>query len=112
MSLMVLNGQEMVRYNPTANTIEYSNRGTTWFKRCNCSGMGTIRALTMHKGEILLCSDRGVYFSKNGGCTWFMRDPTDKEFTDIQSMGNEVMGITSDGRVYVSSNGFCWFRRK
>lgn len=29
----------------------------SWMMRYRCSGMGNIRALTMHKGEIILCSD-------------------------------------------------------
>ncbi len=47
MSFMVVNGSEMIRYNPSANAIEASNtRGFSWMMRYRCSGMGNIRALT------------------------------------------------------------------
>lgn len=109
---MVFNGSEMVRYNSLANAIEFSNnQGMTWFKRSGCSGMGKVRALTMHKGEILLCSDRGVYFSQSGGRSWFMRAPGERDFVDMQSMGDKVIAVTGDNKTYVSDNGFCWFRR-
>ena len=59
MPLMVTTGSEMIRYNPSANAIEASSsKGFSWSMRYRCSGMGNIRALTMHKGEIILCSTR------------------------------------------------------
>ena len=113
MSLMAMAGSEMIRYNPSSNSIESStNRGMTWFKRVSCSGMGRIRALVSHKGELVLCSDQGIYFSSNKGLTWFKRNSSDRNFVDMQDLGTELMATTSDGRVYVSSfGGFCWFKR-
>ncbi len=114
MSLMVVNGSEMIRYNPSANAIEASNtRGFSWSMRYRCSGMGNIRALTMHKGEIILCSDQGIYFSKSSGKSWSKRNSSERNFVDIQDMGNELIATTSDGHVYASSSGgFSWFKRK
>ena len=66
MSLMVVNGSELIRYNPSTSSIEASNsRGFSWSMRYRCSDMGNIRALTLHKGEIILCSDKGIYVSKS-----------------------------------------------
>ncbi|MBQ3439000.1 MAG: hypothetical protein IJG35_03365 [Bacteroidales bacterium] len=72
----------MVRYNPLANAIEFSNnQGLTWFKR-------------------------------SGGRSWFMRAPGERDFVDMQSMGDKFIAVTGDNRTYVSDNGFCWFRRQ
>ena len=113
MSLMVTNGSEMIRYNPSTSSIEYSNsRGFSWFMRCRCSNIGKVRAMTMHKGEVILCSDQGIYASKNFGHAWIKRG-IERNFVDIQDMGKELIATTSDGHIYVSlSEGFSWFRRR
>ena len=65
MSFMVINGSEMIRSNPPTSSIEAScSRGFSWSMRCRYSDMGNVRALTLHKGEITLCSDQGIYASK------------------------------------------------
>jgi hypothetical protein len=114
MSLMVSNGSEMIRYNPSANAIEASSsNGFSWSMRYRCSGMGNIRALTMHKGEIILCSDQGIYVSKCLGSAWSKRNSSERNFVDIQDMGNELIATTSDGHIYASSSGgFSWFKRR
>ncbi len=114
MSFMVVNGSEMIRYNPSTSSIEASSsRGSSWSMRCRCSDMGNVRALTLHKGEIILCSDQGIYASKNAGRAWFKRNGSDRKFVDIQDMGSELIATTSDGHVYASSSGgFSWFKRK
>ena len=54
MSLMVSDGSEMIRYSPSENAIEASNtRGFSWMMRYRCSGMGKVRAMTLHKGEVV-----------------------------------------------------------
>ena len=114
MSLMVVNGSEMIRYNPSTSSIEASSsRGCSWSMRCRCSDMGNVRALTLHKGEIILCSDQGIYVSKNAGRAWMKRNGSDRHFVDIQDMGSELIATTSDGHVYASSSGgFSWFKRR
>lgn len=114
MSLIVSNGSEMIRYNPSTSAIECSNsKGVSWFMRCRCSNIGRVRAMTMHKGEIILCSDQGIYASKNSGLAWMKRNSSDRNFTDIQDMGNELIATTSDGHIYASSSGgFSWFKKR
>ena len=81
--------------------------------RYRCSNMGNVRALTMHKGEVILCSDQGIYVSKNFGLAWMKRNGLDRKFTDIQDMGSELIATTSDGHIYAcSSGGFSWFKRR
>ena len=113
MSLMVVCGSELIRYNPSTSSIEASkSKGLSWFMRYRCSGMGIVRALTLHKGEIILCSDKGIYFSKNSGKAWAKRG-IERNFVDIQDMGKELIATTSDGHIYVSlSGGFSWFKRR
>ena len=114
MSLIVFDGSEIIRYNPSTASIEASNsRGISWSMRYRCSGLGNIRALTKHKGEIILCSDQGIYFSKNSGRAWAKQNSSERKFVDIQDMGNELIATTSDGHIYASSSGgFSWFKRK
>ena len=114
MSFMVVNGSEMIRYNPSTASIEAStSRGFLWSMRCRCSDMGNVRALTQHKGEIILCSDQGIYASKNAGRAWFKRNGSDRNFVDIQDMGSELIATTFDGHIYASSSGgFSWFKRR
>lgn len=113
MSLMITNGSEMIRYNPSTSTIEYSNsKGYSWFMRYSCSNMGKVRAMTLHKGEVILCSDLGIYASKSFGHSWFKRG-SERNFTDIQDMGNELIATASDGHIYASSSGgLSWFKRR
>ena len=114
MSLIVFDGSEMIRYNPSTTSIEASNsRGISWFMRYRCSGMGNVRALTLHKGEIILCSDQGIYCSKCSGKAWSKRNSSERNFVDIQDMGNELIATTSDGHIYASSSGgISWFKRR
>lgn len=114
MSLIVSDGSEMIRYNSLTASIESSSsRGISWFMRYRCSGMGNVRALTMHKGEIILCSDQGLYASKSSGSAWSKRNSSERNFVDIQDMGNELIATTSDGHIYASSSGgFSWFKRR
>ena len=112
MSLMVVNGSEMIRYNPSTSSIEVSKSGgVSWFMRCRCSSMGRVRAMTLHNGEIILCSDQGIYCSNDSGMCWFKRG-SERNFVDIQDMGNELVATTFDGHVYASSSGgVSWFKR-
>ncbi len=114
MTLCVVNESEMIRYNPSTSAIEVSSsRGFSWSMRYRCSDMGNVRALTQHKGEIILCSDQGIYVSKNAGRAWAKRNGSDRHFVDIQDMGSELIATTSDGHVYASSSGgFSWFKRR
>jgi hypothetical protein len=74
--------------------------------------MGNIRALTMHKGEIILCSDQGIYFSRNAGMAWAMRNSSERNFVDIQDMGSELIATTSDGHIFASITSFSLYKRK
>ena len=66
MSLMISDGSEMIRYNPSTASIEASNsRGFSWSMRYRCSGIGNELIATT--------SDGHVYASSSGGFSWFKR---------------------------------------
>ena len=106
-----MNGSEMIRYNPSSDVIEFSkSKGLCWFNRGGRLRIGRVRALTLHKGELILCSDQGVYFSKSNGFSWFLRSH-EKDFVDMQSMGDNLVAFDSKGRTHMSSDGFYWYVR-
>jgi hypothetical protein len=38
---------------------------------------------------------------------------SERNFVDIQDMGNELIATASDGHIYASSSGgFSWFKRR
>ena len=46
-------------------------------------------------------------------CQETVYDIIERNFVDIQDMGNELIATTSDGHVYASlSGGFSWFKRR
>ena len=50
---------------------------------------------------------------KNKLCLWSERNSSERNFVDIQDMGNELIATTSDGHIYASSSGgFSWFKRR
>ena len=114
MGLMVSFGNELIRYNPANNHIEYStSRGATWFTRSSGGNIGKVRSMIVYGDELILCSDKGVMYSKNKGSSWYTRNSTYKNFTDLQDAGTEILATTVDGHLYYSKNkGSSWYRRR
>lgn len=114
MGLMVSFGNELIRYNPANNHIEYStSRGATWFTRSSGGNIGKVRSMIVYGDELILCSDKGVMYSTSKGATWFTRSVSRKDFIDLQDAGNEILATSTDGHLYYStSKGATWFRRK
>lgn len=114
MGLMTSLGSEIIRYNPSNGHIEASSsRGNTWFLRNSGSMIGRVRALITHKDELVLCSDKGVYYSSSKGNTWSLRSSAYKNFVDLQDAGSEILASTDDGHLYYSSSkGSTWARRR
>lgn len=114
MGLMVTLGNELVRYNPSNNHIEYStNRGATWYTRYSGYSIGNVRSIIVYGNELILCSDKGVMYSSNKGATWYTRNSSNKNFIDLQDAGNEILASTDDGHLYYSTNkGATWYRRR
>lgn len=114
MGLMVNLGAELVRYNPANGKIEFStNQGRTWLMRNSASSLGGVKSLIFTCGEMLLCSDEGLFFSSNAGRTWLRRTTAFKDFIDLQDCGREILASTADGHLFFSTNqGRTWLRRR
>ena len=114
MGLMITFGNELIRFNPSNNHIEYStNRGSSWYTRNSGTTLGNVKSIVAYGNEIILCSDKGVFYSTNKGSSWYMRSTTYKNFTDLQDGGKEILAMTDDGHLYYSTNkGSSWYRRR
>ena len=114
MGLMVSFGNELIRFNPSNNHIEYStNRGSSWFTRNSGGSIGNVKSIIVYGDELILCSDKGVMYSTSKGSSWFTRNTSHKDFIDLQDAGKEILATTADGHLYYStSKGSSWFRRK
>lgn len=70
-------GREMIRINSEKNRIEYStNGGNSWHSRYSGSNAGEFYSLCDYGNELLACTSKGVFYSKNGGnsCILVSRD--------------------------------------
>ena len=114
MGLMVSFGNELIRFNPSNNHIEYStNHGSSWFTRNSGGSIGNVKSIIVYGDELILCSDKGVMYSTSKGSSWFTRSTSHKDFIDLQDAGKEILATTADGHLYYStSKGSSWFRRK
>ena len=114
MGLMVSFGNELIRFNPANNHIEYStSRGSSWFCRNSGSSIGNVKSIIVYGDELILCSDKGVMYSTSKGSSWFTRSSSHKDFIDLQDAGKEILATTADGHLYYSTNkGSSWFRRR
>lgn len=114
MGLMVTFGNELIRFNPSNNHIEYStNRGLSWITRNSGSSLGQVKSIIMYGNELILCSDKGVMYSTNKGLSWITRSSSYKNFIDLQDAGKEILASTDDGHLYYSTNkGLSWIRRR
>ena len=74
MGLVINRGKELIRINPSKNTIEYSTtNGSTWHTRHSGSSYGELSDLIDNGKEILATTSKGIYYSKTNGSTWYKR---------------------------------------
>ena len=114
MGLMISYGNELIRFNPSNNRIEYStNRGVSWLTRCSSSSLGNVKCIIVYGNELILCSDKGVMYSTNKGVSWLRRNSSYTDFIDLQDAGREILATTYDGHIYYSTNrGVSWLKRR
>jgi len=114
MSLMLSYGGELIRYNPANSHIEYSNnQGRSWYIRNDGSSVGKVKSIVECKGELILCSDKGVFYSNNAGRAWYIRSTSHKNFVDLNYTGSELLANADDGHLYYSNNaGRAWYIRR
>jgi len=114
MPQLITLGQELLRINPTKNSIEVShNGGRSWVSRCTNPSYGTFRDLLSYGSEVLACTSKGIYVSTNQGRSFAPRctNPSYGEFLNLQDAGSELLANTTKGLYYSRNGGRSWVRR-
>ena len=74
MARMIQRGKEFIRINTQKNIIECSkDGGLSWHIRFSSDSKGSFRDLFDNGPEILACTSKGNYYSKDGGHSWHRR---------------------------------------
>ena len=105
---------ELLRINPSNNTIEVSaNGGRSWSPRCTNASYGTFRDLLLVGSEILAATSRGLYVSTNAARSFSPRcvNTSYGDFLNLQDEGNSLLANTSKGLYYSTNGGKSWVRR-
>jgi len=105
---------ELLRINPTNNTIEVSaNGGRSWSPRCTNASYGTFRDLLLVGSEILAATSRGLYVSTNAARSFSPRcvNTSYGDFLNLQDEGNTLLANTTKGLYYSTNGGRSWVRR-
>ena len=105
---------ELLRINPSNNTIEVStNGGRSWSPRCTNASYGTFRDLLLVGSEILAATSRGLYVSTNAARSFSPRcvNSSYGDFINLQDEGNTLLANTSKGLYYSTNGGRSWVRR-
>lgn len=106
MAQMVEFGREMIRINPSNNTIEYSRDGRNWTRRYSSQYYGTFYDLCVVGSDIYAASAKGVIYSRDGGLNWSTKC-TSTSYGTFQTLilrGTELWAQTTKG-TYVSKDG-------
>lgn len=108
-------GRELLRINPSKNSIEYStNGGRSWVTRYTSSQCGTFVDLLPYGREVLACTSKGLYYSQNEGRSWVVRCNNTSSYGDfisLQENDSELLVNTSKGLYYSRNEGRGWVRR-
>lgn len=74
MGQMINTGEELIRINPSKNSIEYSTTdGRSWHTRFTGSTCGDFSDLVDNGKEILATTSKGVFYSTTAGRSWHKR---------------------------------------
>lgn len=118
MPQIVNNGSRLIRINTAKNTLEYSqNRGFTWVtlnNNENSFNCGTFIDLIYNGTELLACTSRGLYASKNDGLVFVLRcanAPAHGDFLAINIDGRDLLATTTKGLYYSRNGGISWIKR-
>ena len=116
MAQMIQHGSEIIRINTQKNTIEYSkDGGRSWHIRFfNISGgKGIFVDLFDNGSEILACTSKGVFSSKEAGHRWHSRCTNSAfgEFRQLASDGQNLLATTSKGLFCSKDGGHSWHRK-
>ena len=106
--------KSLLRVNTDKNIVEVSeNGGKSWSPRFTSSACGAFRDLLLYKGNVFLCTTKGLYVSTNSGKSFSPRynNPIAGEFISLQDNGKELLATTSKGLYWSTNEGKSWTRR-
>lgn len=118
MPQIVNNGSKLIRINTAKNTLESSqNGGITWVtlnNNANSFNCGTFIDLIYSGRDLLACTSKGLYVSKNDGLTFILKCANSLSHGDFQAIninGQELLATTSKGLYYSRNGGISWIKR-
>ena len=106
--------QSLLRINTDKNIVEVSeNGGKSWSSRVTSTNYGIFRDLLLYKGNVFLCTSKGLYISTNKGKSFSPRynNPSVGEFISLQDTGKELLATTNKGIYWSTNEGKTWMRR-
>ena len=106
MAQLLQYGVEMLRINPSNNSIERSRDGRNWTRRYSGRTYGTFHDLCLVGSDIYAATEKGVVCSSDGGLNWRAKRLTASYgvFQSLSLRGTELWAQTSKG-IYVSKDG-------
>lgn len=106
--------KSLLRVNTDKNIVEVSeNGGNSWSSRFTSPNCGTFRDLLLYKGNVFLCTSKGLYISTNDGKSFSPRynNSSAGEFLSLQDNGKELLATTTKGLYWSTNEGKTWTRR-
>ncbi len=113
MAQMIQYGREMLRINPSNNTIEYTRDGRNWTRRYSSQYYGTFFDLCLVGSDIYAATQKGVIYSHDGGTNWTTKC-TSSAYGTFQSLmlrGTEIWATTTKGTFASKDGGRNWTRK-
>lgn len=106
-------GRDLIRINPSNNTIEYSHDGRNWTRRCASQYYGTFYDLCLVAPDLYAATAKGVIYSHDGGRNWTTKctNPAYGTFQTIMARGNELWAQTTKGTYVSKDGGRNWIRK-
>lgn len=113
MAQLLQYGAEMLRINPSNNSIERSRDGRNWSRRYSSQTYGIFHDLCIVGSLIYAATSKGVIFSRDGGLNWSSKRLTDSfgTFQTLMLRGTELWAQTTKGTYVSKDNGLNWSKR-
>lgn len=113
MSQLIEYGRDMIRINPSNNTIEYSRDGRNWTRRHSSQYYGTFYDLCLVGSDLYAATAKGVIYSHDGGQNWTGKCTSSAygTFRTLMLRGMELWAQTSKGTYVSKDGGRNWTKR-
>lgn len=113
MAQLLQYGAEMLRINPSNNSIEYSRDGRNWTRKFSSQYYGTFYDLCLVGSDVYAATQKGVIFSHDGGRNWTGKytGTTYGTFQSLMLRGTELWAQTTKGTYVSKDGGRNWMKR-